>query len=157
MGSSKMTSITNFKNLNTDYLLAISGMFACFGWEVEDPFTLDLTDFNPTRAGVEKEIVGVFANAGAYSRNFQITGLSTTFAEYFNVPNTEKKYYYNVDDRYEISELSLIENFSGAAALSTSSVLDLSDLTISLTTAGQIRIGALINEVSSGSTYGSTS
>ena len=145
MGSNKMTSITNFKNLNTDYVIAISGMFACYGWEVEEPFTLDLTDFHPNRIGVEKSIIGVFANAGAYSSNFQITGLSLSVSEYQNIPDTEGRFYMNQDQKYAVSELSLIENFAGTAYKSSNSVIDLGNVEFTLTTAGHYLLNPTIS------------
>ena len=147
MGSNKMTSITNFKNLNTDYLLAISGMFACFGWEVEEPFTLDLTDFQPSRIGAEGNIIGVFANAGGYSSNFQITGLSLNLAEFRGSGDPDGKYFMAKDYETYYNRLVLIENFSGTAYSSTNSTIDLSNISIEVTKTGNITTSVSNNSV----------
>ena len=135
-GNQKTTSITNFKNLNTEYVLAISGMFMCYAGEVEDPVTLDLADFNPSRFTVEPNTTAVFANAGAYSSNFQIINLSVDASEYLykNSTGTSEFYFKTTTDyanTIKKNALTLADNFRGAAASSTNSILDLSGVTLS--------------------------
>ena len=87
-GHQKTKEITNFKNLNTTKLLAITEMFSCYAGEVYDPVTLDLSDFKVDISNNSPFHMD-FANAGAYSSNFQIVGLANNWSINYSA------YFYN--------------------------------------------------------------